>query len=100
VDAKVVALICNNQVFVKPTEAGKLILGALTEAPPYPGAKLYYQINEHLDDRALVRKLLITTASVLPTPKPKPFKSVNTQKVPGIKATAKAVAKRPKKPDA
>jgi TfoX/Sxy family transcriptional regulator of competence genes len=100
-DAKVVALICDNQVFVKPTEAGKLILGTTTEAPPYSGAKLHYQINEHLDDRAFVRRLLIETANVLPAPKPKPAKTPNiNNKLAGTKPISKVVAKRSKKPDA
>ena len=38
-EGKVVLLICDNQVFVKPTEAGKSFIGDVVEAPPYPGAK-------------------------------------------------------------
>ena len=100
VDGKVVALICDNQVFVKPTEAGKDVLGTVTEAPPYPGAKLHYQINEHLDDRTLVTKLLATTASVLPAPKPKPVKTAKTKKSASGKTASTVAAKRPKKPKA
>ena len=36
IDEKVVALICDNQVFVKPTAAGLEVLGEVIEAPPYP----------------------------------------------------------------
>ncbi len=100
VDGKVVALICDNQVFVKPTEIGKIILGTPIEAPPYSGAKLHYQVNEHLDDRAIIRKLLIETANVLPTPKTKPAKTINTNKLAAIKTKSKVVAKRSKMPDA
>ena len=39
---KVVALICDNQLFVKPTEAGKSFIGSVVEAPPYPGAKPFF----------------------------------------------------------
>ena len=99
-DGKGVALICDNQVFVKPTDAGKQILGTVTEAPPYPGAKLSYQINEHLDDRSLLTKLLVATANALPAPKAKPVKPANTKKTAGVKAASKAAAKRSRKPKA
>ena len=51
-DAKVVAFICDNQVFVKPTDAGRALLGSVTEVPPYPGAKPCFQIDGDLcEDR-------------------------------------------------
>ena len=34
---KVVALICDNQLFVKPTDAGRGYIGDVTEAPAYEG---------------------------------------------------------------
>jgi TfoX/Sxy family transcriptional regulator of competence genes len=71
VDGKVVALVCDNAVFLKPTDAAKRRLGAVVEAPPYPGAKLYFQVNEQLDDRELFKLLLLITADELPAPKPK-----------------------------
>jgi len=37
-DGRVVALVCDNMLFVKPTDAGRALLGAVEEAPPYPGA--------------------------------------------------------------
>lgn len=98
VDGKVVVLICDNQVFVKPTEAGKQVLGTVIEAPPYPGAKLYYQVNEHLDDRTLFSRLLVATADVLPVPKPKPAKKAKAKKAAGSKTASTAKSKRSKKP--
>lgn len=80
VDGKVVALICDNQLFLKPTDVCKQILGTVTEAPPYPGAKPHYQVNEYLDDRTLFSKLLVATAEVLPVPKPKPVKKAKAKK--------------------
>lgn len=71
VDAKVVALVCDNQLFVKPTAAGKRLAGNIAEAPPYPGAKLYFLVSERLEDRDFVRQLFLVTASELPLPKPK-----------------------------
>jgi TfoX/Sxy family transcriptional regulator of competence genes len=68
---KVVALVCDNQLFVKPTPAGKAILGRPAEAPPYPGAKLYYLIDDRIDDGDWLSRLIAKTAQELPAPKPK-----------------------------
>ena len=38
-DGKVVALVCDDQLHLKPTEAGRGSLGDVTLARPYPGAK-------------------------------------------------------------
>jgi DNA transformation protein and related proteins len=50
-DNKVVALVCDNQLFVKPTVGGRSLIEQVVEAPPYPGAKPYFLIGEQLDDR-------------------------------------------------
>ena len=71
VDGKVVAFVCDNQLFVKPTVLGKQFVGNIAEAPPYPGAKLYFLLSERLDDRDLMRQLFLITANELPMPKPK-----------------------------
>jgi len=34
---KVVGLICDNQVFIKPTEQGRAKIGVPVESPPFPG---------------------------------------------------------------
>jgi len=68
---KVVALICENQLFVKPTESGRTYIGDVVEAPPYPGAKLYYLIEEKLEDREWISNLIRITEQELPEPKPK-----------------------------
>lgn len=91
VDEKVVALVCDNQLFVKPTEAGRALLGTVTEAPPYPGAKPHLLITEQLEDQQLIVELMRATAAALPAPKPKPAK--NAVK----KAAKKAPKKAPKK---
>ncbi len=38
-DGKMVGLICDDQLFIKPTAAGNAFAGALPEGCPYPGAK-------------------------------------------------------------
>jgi len=74
-DEKVVALVADNQLFVKPTEAGRALLGTPTEAPPYPGAKNFFLIEGQLDDRDFMAALIAATAHALPAPKPKKKKS-------------------------
>ena len=73
-DGKVVALVCDDQLFVKPTEGGRALLGNPEEAPPYPGAKNQFLIGEGIDDRGWLTRLIETTARELPAPKPKPVK--------------------------
>ena len=70
-NGKVVALVCDNQLFVKPTPGGRKFAGKIAEAPPYPGAKPHLLIDEKLDDRAWVSTLIRITARELPLPKPK-----------------------------
>ncbi len=68
---KIVVLICDNQVFVKPTQAGKSFIGNVVEAPPYPGAKPSFLIEEQIEDKDWFSTLVRLTTSELPEPKPK-----------------------------
>jgi DNA transformation protein and related proteins len=68
---KVVALVCDNQLFVKPTSAGRSFIEHVTEAPPYPGAKDHFLIGDELDDREWISDLIRITERALPLPKPK-----------------------------
>lgn len=70
-DSKVVGLVCANQFFVKPTQAGRALLGMPVEAPPYPGARPHFLVSDQLDDRDLMTGLIRATAAELPTPKPR-----------------------------
>lgn len=70
-DGKVVALVCDNQLFVKPTEAGRKFIGNVVEAPPYPGAKPSFLINEQCEDHEWLTQLIVLTTRELPMPKPK-----------------------------
>ena len=71
-DAKIVALVCDDQLFVKPTPAGKAFIGAVVEAPPYSGAKPYCLISgEKWDDREWLVELIRISAGELPLPKQK-----------------------------
>ena len=70
-DGKVVALVCDNQLFVKPTAAGRAFIGAPVEAPAYPGAKNSFLIADAFEDREWISELIRITARDLPAPKPK-----------------------------
>ena len=75
-EEKVVALLSDNKLYIKPTEAGKIFIEQFTSAPaiedpPYPGAKLFFLIEEKLDDRDFLTQLLRTSYKELPFPKPK-----------------------------
>ena len=71
-DGKIVALVCDDQLFVKPTEAGKTMIGDCPEAPPYPGAKPSLLIaGGKWDDREWLSRLISVTAGELSAPKKK-----------------------------
>jgi TfoX/Sxy family transcriptional regulator of competence genes len=70
-DQKVVALVCDNQLFVKPTPGGNALLGQPREAPLYPRAKPCFLIADGLDDPQLLSELIVTTARELPTRGPR-----------------------------
>ena len=70
-DGKVVALVCDNQLFVKPTPGGRAFIGEPTEAPAYPGAKKSFLIEDAFEDRDWISELIRITAQELPAPKPK-----------------------------
>ena len=69
-DGKIFALICDNQLFIKITEAGRQMVPELPTAPPYTGAKDYF-LFEEIDDRDFLTEFVVATCKELPTPKPK-----------------------------
>ena len=68
---QVVALICDNRLFVKPTKAGRSFIRKVTESPPYPGARPYFLIEDLIEDREWLSSLIRLTAQELPEPGPK-----------------------------
>ena len=74
-DGKLVALVCDDQLFIKPTEAGREFIGEVTEAPPYPGARNSFLIEDKFEDREWISNLVRITAQELPEPKPKKKKT-------------------------
>jgi TfoX/Sxy family transcriptional regulator of competence genes len=69
-DGRIVALVCDNQLFVKPTAGGRSFIGEVTEAPPYPGAKMSFLIEDKFEDQDWITDLIRITARELPAPKP------------------------------
>ena len=75
-DNKVVALVCGNMLFVKPTVSGKTFIGEVDEQPPYPGAKKYFLISGDLwEDSEWMSELIKITQVELPMPKIKKTKN-------------------------
>lgn len=74
-DEKIVAFVCDDQLFIKPTLAGEKFIGNCTEGFPYPGAKPYFLISrQKWDDAKWLTALIQVTAKELPLPKNKPKK--------------------------
>ena len=70
-NGKIFALVCDNKLFIKPTLAGRKFIGEPTEAPPYPGAKNSFLIEDKLDDREWLHELVRVSLPELPLPKPR-----------------------------
>jgi TfoX/Sxy family transcriptional regulator of competence genes len=77
-DGKIFALICDNKLFIKPTEAGRAYIGEPVEAPPYPGARPSFLIEDQLEDREWLSQLVRVSLRELPDPKPKKKKKKTT----------------------
>ncbi len=75
VNGKIVALICDDKLFVKPTNSGRAYIRNVVEQPPYEGAKPSFLIEEGLEDRAWLSELIRMTCNELPEPKPKKKKA-------------------------
>jgi TfoX/Sxy family transcriptional regulator of competence genes len=72
VNGKVFALVCDDNLFIKPINEAKEFYPEFEEAPPYPGAKMYMLIDEgRWDDRDFMSKLASISNDALPMPKPK-----------------------------
>jgi TfoX/Sxy family transcriptional regulator of competence genes len=68
---RVVALVCDDRLFLKPTAGGRGLLGTPEEAPPYPGGKPWFVVEDALDDAMALSELFRVTALEVPEPAPK-----------------------------
>jgi TfoX/Sxy family transcriptional regulator of competence genes len=91
---KIVALFCDDQLFIKPTDAGKAFIGKVTEAPPYPGAKSWFLITgDRCEDGEWLSELVQRTWNELPAPKPKAPKVAKKQAKSGARAKTSSARK-------
>lgn len=66
-DHKVVALVCDDELFIKPTTEGKTFIGDYEEKIPYPGGKPYLLISGDLWEKGdWLLELIRLTADALP----------------------------------
>ena len=72
---KVVALVCTDLLYIKPTAGALALVPDPVMAPPYPGAKPHICLEGALDDPDQVIATLRAVAADLPDPKPKPKKA-------------------------
>lgn len=70
-DDIVVAFICDDTLFIKPTPSALAILPDAERGPAYPGSKDYIIGSETLDDPDLCIRALRAVAADAPPPKPK-----------------------------
>jgi TfoX/Sxy family transcriptional regulator of competence genes len=70
-NGKIFGLICDNKLFIKPTQAGRAFIKEVVEAPPYPGAKMSFLIEDKIEDREWLSELVRITLKELPEPKPR-----------------------------
>ena len=70
-DGKIFGLICDNKLFIKPTQSGRKFIRDVVEAPPYPGAKPSFLVEDKIEDRKWLSELIRISLKELPEPKPK-----------------------------
>ena len=67
---RMVAKVCDDQLFLKPTAAGQRLAPNAEQAPPYPGAKPCLVVDpDRWDDADWLSELFRATAAELPAPK-------------------------------
>lgn len=71
-DAKPVALLCDDHLFVKVLPASQSLAAVCEQGLPYPGAKLHYVLDEtQWTSVKNLPRILIELAAGLPVPKKK-----------------------------
>lgn len=72
VNGKVIAFVCDDALFIKPTQEAKDFYPDYEEAPAYPGSKMYMLISEDKwEDSEFMSELASITYNALPAAKPK-----------------------------
>ncbi len=72
-EGRMIALVCDDQLYVKPTPEGRALAAGAPEAAPFPKAKPHLLIDgDRLEDADALAALLRVTASALPPAPQKP----------------------------
>ncbi|MDX1394677.1 MAG: TfoX/Sxy family protein [Gemmatimonadota bacterium] len=61
--SKFIGAICDDRLFIKPTDAGRAYIGDPVEAPPYPGARDSFLIEDGIEDGEWLSELVRVTAA-------------------------------------
>ena len=69
-DGTIFGLVCDNNLYIKPTYQGAAQLKEVVMRSPYPGAKEHFMIND-VDDRYYLTAIIKATIPALPKPKSK-----------------------------
>jgi TfoX/Sxy family transcriptional regulator of competence genes len=72
---RVVAFVCDDTLFIKPTPGARAMLPDAGMGPAYPGSKDYIIGDAVLDDPAHLARVLRQVADETPAPKPKKAKA-------------------------
>ena len=74
-EGKIVAFICDDSLFLKPTPEAKEFFSLFIDAPAYPGSKMYMLVpSEKWEDREFMSSLITITYEALPKANPKKVK--------------------------
>jgi DNA transformation protein len=66
-----VGLVCDEQLFLKPTDVGRRLMKSPAEGAPFPGARPHLLISaDDWDDRSWMNTMVRATYDSLPPPKP------------------------------
>lgn len=77
-DGKTVALVCDDQLYVKIRTESAALEDICEKDQPYPGARLHYVVEEHmLATLENLPSILFDIAAHLPERKPKPKKKTH-----------------------
>ena len=69
---KPIALVCDDQLFIKPTAEAREFIGNVVEGQPYPGAKPHLLISaDRWEEADWLVELIKISAKYLPASKPK-----------------------------
>jgi TfoX/Sxy family transcriptional regulator of competence genes len=69
-DGKVVALVCDDRLYVKDHSTTKVLADECEQGPPYPGAKPHFIVDEsQLSTITELPKMLLRLSAALPEPK-------------------------------